>query len=96
MRLSEERIKRTMDEACCDWCGGPLNMGDRVFYQLDAGTAYCSRGCALEDQCDLSWEGITMRECICGSGLPSWVLRDARGIYCGLVCEECEETKEED
>lgn len=31
-----------------------------------------------------------MRPCHCGSGKPSWLLYDARGICCGRVCEECE------
>jgi len=31
-----------------------------------------------------------MRECICGSGLPSEQLYDARGIYVSRVCEACE------
>lgn len=34
-----------------------------------------------------------MRECNCGSGLPSEELLDARGIYCGRVCEACEAAK---
>lgn len=34
-----------------------------------------------------------MRECPCGSGLHSWPLHDARGIYCGRVCDQCEEEK---
>jgi len=31
-----------------------------------------------------------MRTCHCGSGLESYELLDARGIYCGRVCETCE------
>jgi len=27
--------------------------------------------------------------CNCGSGLPKWILRDARGIECGYVCDAC-------
>lgn len=34
-----------------------------------------------------------MRPCNCGSGKPSWELVDARGIYCGRVCEDCEQQK---
>lgn len=34
-----------------------------------------------------------MRDCNCGSGLPSTELLDARGIYCGRVCDECEAEK---
>ena len=30
-----------------------------------------------------------MRECICGSGQPSWQLFDARGIYVTRVCKVC-------
>lgn len=33
------------------------------------------------------------RECVCGSGLESWVLSDARGIYCARVCSQCEADK---
>lgn len=32
-------------------------------------------------------------ECPCGSGLESWGLYDARGIYCCRVCDQCEEEK---
>lgn len=34
-----------------------------------------------------------MRLCGCGSGRESYELLDARGIYCGRVCEQCEEQK---
>jgi hypothetical protein len=30
------------------------------------------------------------KTCPCGSGLPRYVLADARGIACGLVCVTCE------
>jgi hypothetical protein len=33
------------------------------------------------------------RQCPCGSGRESWELLDARGIYCGRVCEKCEAEK---
>jgi len=29
--------------------------------------------------------------CSCGSGNGSYPVYDARGIYCGRACEECEE-----
>jgi len=32
-----------------------------------------------------------MKLCNCGSGLPSRELLDARGIYCGRVCDRCEQ-----
>ena len=32
-------------------------------------------------------------ECPCGSGLPPERLYDARGIYCGLICQLCETEK---
>jgi hypothetical protein len=32
----------------------------------------------------------TSRVCNCGSGLPSRGLYDARGIYCGRICGQCE------
>lgn len=51
-RLSEERIKRRVEETYCDWCGGPLYVGDRVLYNLHRGDAYCSRHCAIEDAAD--------------------------------------------
>jgi len=31
-----------------------------------------------------------MKFCNCGSGLQSRELYDARGIYCGRVCDRCE------
>jgi len=33
------------------------------------------------------------RPCRCGSGEPSRELLDARGIYCGRVCDRCEAEK---
>lgn len=33
------------------------------------------------------------RPCPCGSGKDRYELRDARGISCGYVCEDCEATK---
>lgn len=32
-------------------------------------------------------------ECSCGSGLTKHDLTDARGIFCGYVCSECEKRK---
>ena len=32
-----------------------------------------------------------LSECPCGSRREAWILRDARGIECGYVCEDCEE-----
>lgn len=34
-----------------------------------------------------------MRICNCGSGLPSWWAKDARGIELARVCDQCEERK---
>jgi hypothetical protein len=31
--------------------------------------------------------------CSCGSGLPRYPLRDARGIFCNYVCDVCEKQK---
>lgn len=31
--------------------------------------------------------------CSCGSGLESWELYDARGIFCCRVCDRCEDEK---
>jgi hypothetical protein len=28
--------------------------------------------------------------CGCGSGLTRYALHDARGIFCGYICERCE------
>lgn len=36
---------------------------------------------------------MNMNNCPCGSGLPKEPLYDARGIFAGYVCEECEERK---
>ena len=33
------------------------------------------------------------RRCSCGSGLPSYALTDARGIFCTYACESCEAEK---
>lgn len=33
------------------------------------------------------------RLCPCGSGKSSWWLRDARGIECCRICENCEAEK---
>ena len=47
-----ETIKRPVDECPCDCCGLTLLVGDTVFIDLDHGTAYCSRACALQDAFD--------------------------------------------
>lgn len=33
------------------------------------------------------------RECHCGSGKPRYELVDARNIFCGYVCVDCEAAK---
>jgi len=33
---------------------------------------------------------MTGRSCPCGSGRPRRALNDARGIFCGYVCDRCE------
>jgi hypothetical protein len=50
VRLSLERVKRPIDETECDYCGGPLLVGDRVLYDLDGGAAYCCGTCAEHDR----------------------------------------------
>lgn len=34
-----------------------------------------------------------MDQCPCGSGLSPERLYDARGIYCCLICDQCEDEK---
>ena len=34
-----------------------------------------------------------MKLCPCGSGLARHELNDARGIFCGFVCDKCERAK---
>ena len=34
-----------------------------------------------------------MRDCPCGSGLIRRDLTDARGIFCAIVCDDCEAKK---
>ena len=49
------------------------------------------RACAdCYDFCDPPGLGAS---CRCWSGLPSFELLDARGIYCGRVCDQCERVK---
>jgi hypothetical protein len=48
--MTEENIKRPMDEMPCDWCGSPLLLGARVYVDLARGTAYCCMGCARQDE----------------------------------------------
>lgn len=36
---------------------------------------------------------MTLRECPCGSGEFPEDLYDARGIYCGKVCDACRDEK---
>ena len=36
---------------------------------------------------------MAMTECPCGSGEYPFDLLDARGIYCGKVCDKCENKK---
>jgi len=33
---------------------------------------------------------VSGRTCTCDSGLESYVLNDARGLYVGRCCEKCE------
>jgi hypothetical protein len=51
-QLHEERVTRQLDECDCDYCGCPLFVGDRVFYDLAHGTAYCSQACGEHDHFD--------------------------------------------
>lgn len=44
----------------------------------------------------IGYDGIERRkprQCRCGSGLDSYTLYDARGIFCAFVCEKCEASK---
>lgn len=34
-----------------------------------------------------------MKPCPCGSGEPRRELKDARGIFCTFICDECEKEK---
>ena len=34
-------------------------------------------------------------KCVCGSNQERYALNDARGIFCGYVCDECVEEKKE-
>jgi hypothetical protein len=36
---------------------------------------------------------MAQRPCTCGSGLDSYELIDARGIYCARICDKCETAK---
>ena len=33
---------------------------------------------------------MTTKACHCGSGLPRFELKDAAGIFCTFVCDDCE------
>lgn len=58
VKLSEETVKRPIDECDCDWCGSPLTVGSEVFVDLEHGTAYCSRACAEQEAFDSSYGPI--------------------------------------
>jgi hypothetical protein len=49
IRLHDQRIERSIDECECDHCGSPLLVGDRVYYDLAQGAAYCAVSCAERD-----------------------------------------------
>lgn len=36
---------------------------------------------------------MSSKLCFCGSGKPRRELNDARGIFCGFVCDDCEEKR---
>lgn len=36
---------------------------------------------------------MSITKCLCGSGEYPFDLLDARGIYCGKVCDKCEADK---
>jgi Prokaryotic metallothionein len=55
VKLSEETIKRPLDECACNWCGCSLQVGDTVFVDLEHGMAYCSRACAEQDAFDAGY-----------------------------------------
>lgn len=61
--------------------------------QCDRDALSDRRACAdCYDSCDPPSSGGS-RSCRCWSGLPSRELLDARGIYCGRVCDLCERVK---
>jgi hypothetical protein len=58
--VKRETIKRPLDECACDWCDGPLLVGDAVFVDLDHGTAYCSVACAEHDHFDRGYGPLSL------------------------------------
>lgn len=44
-----------------------------------------------QDQQDSYFTNPNSRPCNCGSGKERYGLHDARNIFCGYVCEDCEE-----
>jgi hypothetical protein len=48
--LIVETIRYHLDEQPCQCCGQPLYVGDRAFFDLARGVAYCTRSCAAADQ----------------------------------------------
>ena len=65
VKLSDETVKRPIDECECDWCGCPLLVGDTVFLDLEHGTAYCSTACAEQDHFDRGYGPVC-------SGVSRW------------------------
>lgn len=45
-RLQCEQIKRHLDEHPCDYCGGPVYVGDRSYHDESEGGLFCSVRCA--------------------------------------------------
>lgn len=53
-KLQCERIKRHTDEHACDWCGGPVYVGERSYHDESSGGLWCSTGCAAADLGDVA------------------------------------------
>jgi hypothetical protein len=80
----------------CEFCGdNNLRLLVRNLRLKEEGMAKSKSTPNLQNIPIKTPEGTRVRErltkaCPCGSGLPSRELLDARGIYCGRVCDKCE------
>jgi len=48
------RIDNYQMEACCTWCGWPMDVGDRALEAF--GAVFCSESCARDSRKDLTTE----------------------------------------
>ncbi len=55
MRLQSGRVKNHAEECACDWCGGPIYLGDTVLFELEGGRVWCSERCAADDNFDAGY-----------------------------------------